>query len=211
MTRTLPQGAPSPRDNTRRDLNAGAAEAFTVSADYEGADHASRRREHARGTSQLTDLRPNAQACALRAPELAASGCGQRAQRSSGTGPPSREALRRGLAVALAEAEIGGARRERLRRAGHTARLRVAQCASTRSARLDHGINTTTARGASAHYDRRHAVSPKCSGRSLHGVRWQRVVGTGPWLRRATGRRRSRAADDGSAWSRVAYRGRRQP
>jgi len=46
--------------------HAGAAEAFTWSADYGGADHWSRRREHAVGTSQLT--------------ELAASGWGQRAQ-----------------------------------------------------------------------------------------------------------------------------------
>src|SRR4051812_17779320 len=66
-----------------RDLVAGAAEAFTWSADDGGAEHASRRREHAVGTSQLTDLHPNAQACALGAPELAASGCGQRAQASS--------------------------------------------------------------------------------------------------------------------------------
>src|SRR4051812_20632085 len=75
-------------------------EAFTWRADYEGGRCASSSREHARGTSQLTEL-------ASRGPYAARAA-------TSGAGPPSREALRRGLAVALAEAEIGGARRERL-------------------------------------------------------------------------------------------------
>ena len=82
--------------------DAGAAESFTGNADYGGADYDSRRREHAGGTSQLT--------------ELAASGPHAARAASSGTGPPSRKALRRGLAVALAEAEIGGDPRECLRR-----------------------------------------------------------------------------------------------
>jgi len=53
-------------------VHAGATEAFTLSADYGGADHVSRRREHAVGTSQLTELAasgPLRRAQCLPAPE----------------------------------------------------------------------------------------------------------------------------------------------
>ena len=89
-TRVAPSGDRAPA----------VGEACTWRADYAGGRWASTSREHALGTSQLT--------------ELAASGPQAARVATSGAGPPSREALRRGLAVALAEAEIGGAQRARL-------------------------------------------------------------------------------------------------
>jgi hypothetical protein len=91
------------RAPTKRVTNAdaGAAEAFTLSADYGGADHGARRREHAVGTSQLT--------------ELAASG--SQAARAAFFRHRPTFAKRFGRsAVALAQAEIGGDRRECLGR-----------------------------------------------------------------------------------------------
>jgi len=70
---------------------AAAVEAFTLSADYGGGDHVSRRREHAVGTSQLT--------------ELAASGWGQRAQCLP---PPESEAIDVNASAAAAGDAPGG-------------------------------------------------------------------------------------------------------
>ena len=75
-------------------VRAGAAEAFMWNADYAGADYYSRRREHAVGTSQLTELA----ASGPQAARAAASG--------TGIGGDPRERLRRTRVCSRAPATI---------------------------------------------------------------------------------------------------------